>query len=128
MKRIFLCLFVVGLMCAWTVAQDSSNGAKSKDNVRSITGCLSQGDSANEFLLTGTDGSTWEMYNSSAVKLTSHVGHEVKVTGTVANAGMHNMKEDAKDAAKDSGMKKSNSEHGHLKPTDLQMVSDSCAK
>ena len=32
----------------------------------------------------------------------------------------------AKDAAKDSGMKKDNTEHGHLKVTDLKMVSDSC--
>jgi hypothetical protein len=38
------------------------------------------------------------------------------------------MKEDAKDAAHDSGMKKSNTEHGHLKITDVQMVSDSCQR
>jgi hypothetical protein len=44
----------------------------------------------------------------------------------VSNAKMHNMKEDAKDAANDSGMKKNNSEHGHLKVTDVRMVGDSC--
>jgi hypothetical protein len=38
------------------------------------------------------------------------------------------MKEDAKDAAKDSGMKKSNYEHGHLKITDVQMVSETCQR
>jgi len=52
----------------------------------------------------------------------------VKVTGAVSNAKAHNMKEDAKDAAKDSGMKKSNAEHGHLKPTDVQMIGDTCTK
>jgi hypothetical protein len=36
------------------------------------------------------------------------------------------MKEDAKDAAQDSGMKKSNTEHGHLKVTDVRMVAESC--
>jgi len=41
---------------------------------------------------------------------------------------MHNMKEDAKDAAKDSGMTKSDNEHGHLKVTDVKMVSESCQK
>jgi hypothetical protein len=39
---------------------------------------------------------------------------------------MHNMKEDAKDAAKGSGMKKSDAERGHLTITVLKMVSDSC--
>ena len=47
-------------------------------------------------------------------------------TGVVSNATMHNMKEDAKDAAKDSGMKKSDAEHGHMKITDVKMVSESC--
>jgi len=30
--------------------------AKDKADVRDVTGCLSKGDSAKEFLLTGTDG------------------------------------------------------------------------
>ena len=63
---------------------------------------------------------------SSNVALAGHVGHTVTATGVVSNAKMHNMKEDAKDAAKDSGMTKSNEEHGHLKVTDVKMVSDSC--
>lgn len=128
MKKVFLCLLVLGLMSTWVVAQDGSDGSKSKDDVRSITGCLSKGDSADEFQLTADDGSTWEMHNSSAVDLTPHVGHEVKVTGAVTNAKMHNLKEDAKDAAKDTGIKKSATEHGHLKPTDVQMVGDTCKK
>jgi hypothetical protein len=99
--------------------------AKDKADVRDVTGCLSKGDSANEFLLTGTDGSTWEV-RSSKVALAEHVGHTVTATGVVSNATAHNMKEDAKDAAKDSGMKKSDSEHGHMKITDVKMVSESC--
>ena len=63
---------------------------------------------------------------SSKVDLAEHVGHTVTATGVVSSATMHNMKEDAKDAAKDSGMTKSNKEHGHLKVTDVKMVSDSC--
>src|ERR1700737_2451751 len=99
--------------------------AKEKADVRDITGCLSKGDSANEFLLTGSDGSTWEV-RSSKVSLAEHVGHTVTATGVVSNATMHNTKEDAKDAAKDSGMTKSNDEHGHLKVTAVKMVSESC--
>ena len=101
--------------------------ADSKSNVRDITGCLSNGDSAKEFLLTATDGSTWEL-RSDKVSLSEHVGHTVTATGAVSHAKMHNMKEDAKDAAKDSGMKKSDAEHGHLTVTDVKMVSESCNK
>ena len=99
--------------------------AKEKADVRDVTGCLAKGDSANEFMLTGNDGSTWEV-RSSKVDLAEHVGHTVTATGVVSNAAMHNMKEDAKDAAKDSGTKKDNSEHGHLKITEVKMVSESC--
>ena len=99
--------------------------AKEKADVREITGCLAKGDSAKEFVLTGDDGSTWEI-KSSKVALAEHVGHTVTATGAVSNATAHNMKEDAKDAAKDSGMTKDNSEHGHMTVTDVKMVSDSC--
>jgi hypothetical protein len=99
--------------------------AKEKANVRDVTGCLAKGDSAKEFMLTGADGSTWEV-RSSKVDLSEHVGHTVTATGVVSNATAHNMKEDAKDAAKDSGMKKTNDEHGHLTITEVKMVSKSC--
>jgi hypothetical protein len=38
------------------------------------------------------------------------------------------MKEDTKDMAHDTGMKKNNSEHGHMRVTDVQMVSSSCSQ
>jgi hypothetical protein len=119
-----LCLALVVFATSWGAAQDQG---KSKSDIRTITGCLSKGDSAKEFTLTGNDGSTWEI-RSSRVALAHHVGHTVSVTGVVSNAMMHNMKEDTKDMAKDSGMKKNNSEHGHMKITDLKMVSESCDK
>jgi len=56
------------------------------------------------------------------------VGHTVTATGTVSNSTAHNMKEDTKDMAHDTGMKKDNSEHGTLNVTDVHMVSDSCQK
>jgi hypothetical protein len=116
------------VLCLLLASFSTSLGfAKGKDDVRDVTGCLSKGDSANEFLLTSEDGSTWEV-RSSKVALAEHVGHTVTATGVVSNAKMHNMKEDAKDAAKDSGMKKSDNEHGHLKITDVKMVSESCQK
>jgi hypothetical protein len=38
----------------------------------------------------------------------------------------HNMKEDTKDMAHDTGATKENTEHGHLKVTHVKHVSDSC--
>jgi len=46
----------------------------------------------------------------------------------VSNSTAHNMKEDTKDMAHDTGIKKHNAEHGNLKVTDVQMVSDSCSR
>ena len=129
LNRLLLGLVLAGLATSWAVAQDSSYDSKSKGDVRTITGCLAKGDSADEFVLTGNDGSTWEVRNSKGgVDLSNHVGHTITAKGVVSNAKMHNMKEDTKDAAHDSGMKKDNTEHGHLKITDVQMVSDSCQK
>lgn len=120
-----LILVVFGL--SWAFAQDTSTDTKSKSATRTITGCLSKGDSANEYLLTGNDGSTWEV-RSDTVSLADHVGHQVSATGVVTNATAHNLKEDAKDIASDTHIKKHNSEHGHMKITDVQMVGSSCQK
>jgi hypothetical protein len=122
-------LGLLALVCAFTAygafAQDTESKPKPKADIRTVTGCLSQGDSADEFRLTGKDGSTWEL-RSSSVKLSEHVGHTVSAHGVVSNAKMHNMKEDAKSAAVDSGVKKNDSEHGHLKVTSVKMVAESC--
>src|ERR1700681_2300178 len=101
------------LLCVALAVLSTSAIAKSKSDIRDVTGCLSKGDSASEFVLNGDDGSTWEV-KSGRVSLGKHVGHTVTVTGVVSHAMMHNMKEGAKDvAAKDTGATKSNTEHGH---------------
>jgi hypothetical protein len=82
--------------------------------------------SDNEYLLSGSDGSTWEVHSNNAVNLASHVGHTVTLRGAVANVKAHNLKEDAKTAATDTGVKKNDTEHGHLKVTSLKMVIESC--
>ena len=128
LNRLLLCLIVGGLAASWAVAQEETS-SNSKSDVRTVTGCLTKGDGADEFLLAGNDGSTWEVRGSkSGVDLASHVGHTISATGVVSNTTAHNLKEDAKGTAKDAGMKKDNSEHGHLKITDVQMVSESCQK
>ena len=125
MRNLLLCLVLACTASVWAMAGD--NDTKGKSDTRTVTGCLTQGDNAKEFNLKADDGSTWEVRSSKA-SLAEHVGHKVTVTGVVSNATAHNMKEDTKDMAHDTGMKKSNEEHGHLKVTDVQMVSDSCSK
>jgi len=127
-SRLLLCVAVAGSMTVLAVAQDSSADANNKDSVRTLTGCLSKGDSATEYLLTANDGSTWEIHANNSVDLASHLNQTVEAKGVVKHNKMHNMKEDAKDMASDTGMKKNSAEHGHLEVTDVHKVSDSCQK
>lgn len=126
-KAIGLLALAMGFGAASSFAQDTTSTPKPKSEVRTITGCLSKGDSAGEYLLTGKNGSTWEV-RSTKVALSDHVGHTVSAHGVVSHAKLHNMKEDAKDAATDSGVKKNDAEHGHLTISSLKMVGESCEK
>ena len=110
-----------------TTTASDSNGTDAHANVRTLTGCLQKGDSANEYQLNGQDGSTWEV-RSDSVDLASHVGETVTLTGAVRNPNMHGMKEDAKREAQEHGMDKSATEHGHLTVTNLSKVSSSCSQ
>src|SRR4029077_15326525 len=123
-SRFLSFVILAGLVCTWALAQDTSND--SKGGVRNLTGCLTKHGGGDENLLTASDGSTWEIHENSAVDLASHANQTVEVRGAVSNEKAHNMKEDAKDMAKDSGMKKDSTEHGHLKVTNIKKVSDSC--
>lgn len=126
MRNLFLCLVLTCMASAWVVAQDSAD-MKGKSDTRTVTGCLSQGDNAKEFNLAASDGSTWEV-RSSRVALAKHVGHTIEATGVVKHAMAHNMKEDTKEMAHDTGATKENNEHGHLTITHVKMVSESCSK
>src|ERR1041385_6863799 len=108
MRSLLFCLVLTLTTSMLLVAGDT---AKGKSDTRSITGCLSQGDNAKEFNLKADDGSTWEV-RSSTVSLAEHVGHKVTVTGDVSHATEHNMKEDTKDMAHDTGVTKENKEIG----------------
>lgn len=126
MRNLFLCLMLACMASVWVMADDSADN-KGKSDTRTVTGCLSQGDNAKEFNLAASDGSTWEV-RSSKVALSKHVGHTVEATGVVKNAMAHNMKEDTKDMAHDTGAMKGNNEHGHMTITHLKMVSESCSQ
>jgi len=118
---LFMFVGAVGL----ATAQDTTKTTHKK--TRTLTGCLQKGEDANEFNLSVKDGGTWEI-KSDSLKLGEHVGHTVKITGVVANATTHGMKEDVKEEMKEHGMDKHTAERGHMTVTDLTMVSDTCQK
>jgi hypothetical protein len=120
---VFLALFLFAGTAGLATAQTKTTHKKT----RTLSGCLQTGDSANEYKLTTAKGGTWELH-SDTLKLGDHVGHKVTIAGVVSNAKMHGMKEDAKAEAKEHGMDKDSTEHGHMTVTYLKMVSDSCSK
>src|ERR1700694_677944 len=112
----FLALFMFAGAAGLATAQDTTKTTHKK--ARTLTGCLQKGDDANEYQLTTAKGGTWEV-KSDSLKLGDHVGHRVTITGVVSNAKMHGMKEDAKAEAKEHGMGKNSTEHGHMTVTNL---------
>jgi hypothetical protein len=127
--RLLMCIALAAVTSVWAVAQDDSANSQANDSkgqVRNVTGCLTKSGSGDEYTLTATDGSTWEIHDNNAVDLASHLNQTVEAKGVVSNEKMHNMKEDAKQMGHDTGVKKNTAEHGHLKVTSVHKVSDSC--
>jgi hypothetical protein len=99
MRKLFLLLSVLLLGACWAVAQDSTSQPKSNSSdtsassgqtgstaagsATSVEGCLS-GSSGN-YTLSDKNGNTYQLTGDTA-KLSEHVGHEVKVTGTASSA------------------------------------------
>jgi hypothetical protein len=121
-----LLLSMVAASALLMVPAIASSGDKSAE-VRTLTGCLSKAEGTHEYKLTTANGSTWEL-RSKTVRLSPHTGHTVTVTGKVRTADLHGAKEKVKDEMKEHGMDKDSTEHGHLKVTNISMVSDSCNK
>lgn len=87
MRQIFLLLSVLLLGLSWAVAQDSTSGQTSRTGAggqMTVEGCLS-GSNGN-FTLTDKNGMSYQLTGDTA-KLSEHVGHEIKVTGTSGSAG-----------------------------------------
>ena len=99
---------------------------KPKAKYRTMTGCLSKPEGGDEYFLVAENGSTWEIHSSnSAVSLSHHVGQTVRVKGVVEHAKLHNFKEDAKE---ETGVKRHENEHGHLKVTSIHEVGLGCRR
>jgi hypothetical protein len=82
MRQIFLLLSVLLLGLTWAVAQDTTGQTGSQTSAggeMTVQGCLSG--SSGSYTLTDKHGMAYQLTGDTA-KLSEHVGHEVKITGT----------------------------------------------
>ncbi|HEX6822662.1 MAG TPA: DUF5818 domain-containing protein [Candidatus Sulfotelmatobacter sp.] len=94
MRQILLLVSVLLLGLSWAVAQDATQGSTTPSRgtdpmnsgqnsaaagEKTVTGCLSG--SNGSFTLTDKHGKSYQLTGDNA-KLSEHVGHEVRVTGT----------------------------------------------
>lgn len=92
MRQMFLLVSVLLLSFSWAVAQEKTQGSttpsrgtdpmnsgQNSTSQKTVTGCLSG--SNGSFTLTDKHGTSYQLTGDNA-KLSEHVGHEVRVTGT----------------------------------------------
>ena len=118
-------VFALAAMSCGLWAQTNEPKKETHKNTRTVTGCVQR--DGDEYTVAAKDGSTWEV-KSDGVKIAQHLGHTVTVTGAVQNAALHGAKEDTKAEAKEHGIGKTSTEHGHMTVTNLKMLSASCEK
>ncbi len=95
MRKLLLLVSVLLLGASWAVAQDSSSqtdpnsasaaqtSSANAGGETTVQGCLSG--SNGSYTLTDKNGTSYQLTGDDA-KLSEHVGHEVKITGTSSSA------------------------------------------
>ena len=123
-SKLLLSFFALSGLALLPAAGFAGNARQDRDEdhgkVREMTGCLQK--DGGEYELMADNGSTWELKGDDS-RLADHVGHTIRVTGTVDHNKMHDAKEKAKEKTQDNP-----NEHGHLTVTNVKMVSRSCSR
>jgi hypothetical protein len=136
MRQVILFLSVLLLGVSWAVAQgtpdqsgsSSSSPSSSSSSAQSspssaggettVEGCLSG--SSGSYTLAAKDGSTYQLTGDTA-KLSEHVGHEVKITGTANSAASSPSSGGAA-----SGSSASSGSQKSLQVTSVKHISKTC--
>jgi len=107
---------IVGLVLAVRLFTLVASAQESdKEAARTIvTGCLQKGDDADVFAITGENGKNYELVSRN-VKLSAHVGHKVRVTGTL-------IEEESERQEREAG----EGWAGKIYVTSLKMVGETC--
>lgn len=114
----------LALVATSVVAQESSSTAKKETTVK---GCLSGPNTEGAYVLKTAKGHAFEVGGNDQLK--SHVGHEVKLTGTWVKSGS----EIGENESAEKNEKSEASEHHgvaerHFKVSDIQHVADTCSQ
>jgi hypothetical protein len=112
---------VAALSSWYLVAQgEDKDEQKAAGKSVTVTGCLAKGESPNEFYLTGDNGQKYEV-RSDSVRLSEHVGHKVKATGTT-------VKESSGDDDDEKAERNERAEHeaANLQVSKLEHLSGTC--
>ena len=132
MRQVFLFLSVLLLGVSWAVAQGTSQSTPSTSSPESsaqtssqtsaggettVEGCLSG--SSGSYTLAAKDGTTYQLTGDTA-KLSEHVGHQVKITGTANSAASSPSSGAASSTAGSTGSEKS------LQVSSVKHVSKTC--
>ncbi len=116
-------LVFLGMISVGAFAQQG--GTTSKDEVRTISGCLTKSATGGGYVLTGNDGSAYEIQPNSSVDLAGNLGQRVEAKGVVSQQKMQNTQDDSKQGS-DDATKNSAREHAHLQVSELHKTGDSC--
>lgn len=111
------------LVATSVVAQESSSMAKKETSVK---GCLSGPNSEGAYILKTAKGHAFEVGGNDQLK--SHVGHEVKLTGTWVKSGSEiGENESAEKNEKSEAAEHHGVAERHFKVSDIQHIADTCS-
>jgi hypothetical protein len=92
-----------------------ASGQKGEEEAATtVTGCLHKGDETDVFAIAGENGKNYELVSRN-VKLSAHVGHEVRVSGTL-------MDEESEEQEGKAGERWA----GRMYVRSLKMLSETC--
>jgi hypothetical protein len=111
------------LVATSVVAQESSTANKQT----TVKGCLSGPNAEGAYVLKSSKGHAFEVGGNDQLK--SHVGHEVKLTGTWAKSGSEIGENESaeKNEKSEAGEHRGVAER-HFKVSDIQHVADTCSQ
>ena len=112
-KSLSLILGSVLPVCVFTFVASAQKSEKEAASA-TVTGCLQKGDEADVFAITGENGKSYELVSRN-VKLSAHVGHKVRVSGTL-------MGEESEEQEGEAGERWA----GKMYVRSLKMVSETC--
>ncbi len=112
MRKTLLITLVLLVSAMWLQAQDSM----SKSGPTTITGCLAT--VGNHYTLTDSSGKVYQL-SDEANKLTKHVGHEVKITGTPGVRTRDNSQQGVESSVKETPV---------IRVKTVTHIADTCSK